>query len=167
MNYVSKAIIFLYFSLSVLPSHASDYDIELLWKARALKANETLEPLVKKNGDSKGKNLKKEELCKWRMENAYMAHMFPDLAKTVKEKSNDFIVFKLLFIDSDKMYAQVNFTYKKGSSKPTSTHILMLQNDASAGILNEYQNILVIKYNKCAVGIPMDDPLNPNSFATN
>ena len=109
----------------------SDYNIDTLWKAKAIQSIERLEKLSKKNGSSKGKNLTSKESCEWNLNNAFMAHAKPSLGKMRKEVVNGFTIYKLILQVSGKFYAQVNFSYSKGSTKPAAVNVSMLENNAA------------------------------------
>ena len=67
---LASVIFWILIGVSDAGSEQIDKLIDLVWKARGL------QELIKKDGNSKGKNLSKKESCEWIVESAYITADF-------------------------------------------------------------------------------------------
>ena len=144
-------------------SYASGNKLDFLWKARALQAVEKLEKLIKKNGNSKGKNLTKQEHCEWALENVFQAFVNLGTQKLVKEIINKSHNYKIVFVDQDQnenqRITQVNFTYEPHRSLETSmVGVLKIADNWSVGVIPTVPDYIAVKSPKCIFSFPVKDP---------
>lgn len=148
-----------------ITARADMAEIDRLWKARGLQAIEKLEKLIKKNGDSKGKNLSAKEHCDWALENMFIAFANPETSKIVRKSEGETTVFKVLFVDETKVknrqITQVNFIYNEKKSKtPDAYAVMLVADDWAVSSVAKVPNHILILSDKCSFLFPTNDPLS-------
>lgn len=151
----------LLFSILATSAYASDHD--LLWKARGLKAQERLQKLNEKNGDSKGKKLTKKELCEYRLEAAYAAFANSELSKVVHKEENGIEVFKIVLVDhskpSGRQMSQLNYSYDVKSGKLTAVANFQLADDWFLVLIPGFPGHVSLKGGGCSYIFDQEQPL--------
>ena len=135
-------------------------NVDLVWKAKGLQALETLEKLIKKNGDSKGKKLTDEDHCEWQLANAYASFVDSTLSDIVRKKAGPGMTVYWMVLTSDgTMHAQIGYLYSDKSASLVGFRIGKLENgSASAIILAAAPQMVGVQANGCNYIFPMSDP---------
>lgn len=136
--------------------------VDLLLKARGLQAMETMEKLVNKNGDSRGKNLTKAERCTWRLESFYMAFAHPEFSKIVRKPAGMGMTaynFPVMANDEGDMVAQIQYKYLPERKAPVLISVPLVKEGASVNLAPTISNTLSVATKDCAFMFPFDDPL--------
>jgi hypothetical protein len=132
--------------------------VDRLWKARALQAMEKIDKLTVKNGDSRGKNLTKQELCEWGLESSYFAFANPDLSKIVIKNVGDMRYYSIILRGNDD-FTQINYSYNTKTGNFVRPAVVALAKGWVIPLEPKLDQIVLLS-DTCLFMIPMTDPLN-------
>lgn len=148
--------------------------VEKQWLDRAGESLKILEKLIAKNGDSKGKNLSKDESCQWKLESNFSLFI-SSYSSFSKENPKSLMledhpeekarVYRIPIFEDKDIKAHINCVYKYGSTQPDTLNVMNLTKGVSVAAMAKNPGFITIRTEKCIYVIKVADPLQASAIS--